>query len=86
MFVQELLIALQNKGKAMAGTRWELPAGSSLTTSWLRLSCSQIICAARDRPESHPACTAQHRPALAQARFYVDHQLLNLQQSSSQDQ
>lgn len=74
-----------NKGKAIAGTSWELPAGSSLTVSCLRLLCSHIICAAHHRPESHPACAAQHRPALAQVRFYVDRQLLNLQQSSSRD-
>lgn len=67
----------------MAGTNWELPAGSSLTKNCLRLHCSHIICAARHRLESHPACAAQHRPALAQVRFYVDNQ--PLKQSSSQD-
>lgn len=42
----------------MAG--WELPAGSSVTMTWLNLSCSQGVCAAQHRPGCHAVPAAQH--------------------------
>lgn len=50
-------------------TKGELPAGSSLTPSWLTLSCSHRICAARHEPGSHTGCAAPHRHAPAQVKL-----------------
>lgn len=57
-------------GGTVSGTEWELPAGSSVTTSQLRLSCSHRACTVW-----RPGCTcrpAQHCLHPAQGNLYVD--------------
>lgn len=52
----------------MAGTKWEL---SAVTMNWLRLSCSEGICAAQDRLEGHVVRVAQHSTGLDPLRLTV---------------
>lgn len=64
----------------IASTEWELPAVSSVTRHWLRLTCARGTCAAQHRAEGHPVCAAQHgtaQPAPAQVSCDVAHSSLH---------
>lgn len=87
MFSHRLLRALQLK---VGSYRWcncsakgELPACSSVMTSWLRLSCKQGVWATPHILKPHwTGSPAQHRP---QVNCDVDHWLLGMQQPPSQN-